>query len=54
MPKKPLKYRELLRRLKPYGVIEIISRGKGNERILIKPVKPGVMKGPQYPVKCHS
>jgi len=54
MPKKPLKYRELLKHLKPYGVIQIVSRGKGSERILIRPIKPGVMKGPQYPVKCHG
>jgi len=52
--KKPLKYRELLKRLRPYGIIEVIPRGKGSERILIKPNKPGVMKGPQYPVKCHG
>ncbi len=52
--KKPLKYRELLKRLKPYGVIDVPARGRGSERILIRPNKPGVMKGPQYPVKCHG
>jgi hypothetical protein len=54
MSKRPLKYREFIKQLKPYGVIEIIPRGKGSERILLKPTIPGTMKGPFYPVKCHG
>lgn len=58
MPKKiqrhPLRYRELLNRLKPFGIVERISRGKGSHRILLKPVKPGSMKGATYPVNYHG
>lgn len=51
---RPLKYRELLARLKKYGVIELPHRGKGSERVLLKPTEPGSLKGPQFPVKCHG
>ena len=49
-----LKYRELLYKLAPFGIIEVPSRGKGSERILIKPQAPGSLKGPQYPIKHHG
>jgi len=53
--KSPLKLRELLKRLKPYGVKAFPSkRGKGSELILVKPNEPGSMKGPQYPIKNHG
>jgi len=55
MSKGPLKLRELLKRLKPYGVTSLPSEhGKGSERILLKPNSPGSKKGPQYPVKAHG
>jgi len=56
MPLKPhpLKYRELLAKLKKYGVIELPHRGKGSERILLKPKEPGSFKGPQFPIKYHG
>ena len=46
-----LKYRELLRRLKLFGVQEIKGRGKGSERILQR-----VVGGRKYSTttKCHS
>lgn len=50
----PLKYRELIARLKPFGVIVLESRGKGSERILLKPVVAGSVKGPQIPIKHHG
>jgi hypothetical protein len=54
MPKRPLTVRELLKRLKPYG-IEVLKRkrGKGSELILLKPDSPGSKKGPQIPIKHH-
>jgi len=55
MPRKPLRVRELLARLKPYGVKVLPkSRGKGSEIILIKPVGEDPAKGPQIPVKNHG
>lgn len=30
------------------------KRGKGSERILLKPNKPGSKQGPQYPIKDHG
>ena len=51
---RPLKYWELLQKLAPFGIIEAPSRGKGSERILIKPLTPGSLKGPQYPIKHHG
>ena len=52
---RPLKYRELRKKLKEFCVIEDPHcRGKGSERVLIKPRSPGEMKGPQYTVKHHG
>ncbi|MGD0281460.1 MAG: type II toxin-antitoxin system HicA family toxin [Dissulfurispiraceae bacterium] len=51
-----LKHRELISRLKDFGVIEVKNRGKGSERVLI--FKAGLTgskyKGPQIPIKCHG
>jgi len=52
-----LKHRELISRLKDFGVIEVKGGGKGSERILI--LKSGLTgcgkyKGPQIPIKCHG
>lgn len=30
------------------------TRGKGSERILLKPDSPGSQQGPQYPIKYHG
>ena len=56
MPEKtPLKLRELLKRLKRYGIEPMSQkRGKGSEIILLKPNSPGSKKGPQYPIKNHG
>ena len=49
--KKPLKYRDLRRRLKQYGIVEDKVRGKGSERMLV-----GYVAGRRitYPTKCHN
>ena len=54
MPKRPFKLKEFLSRLKQYGIISLTRRGKGSERILVKPQEPGSRKGPQYPIKNHG
>jgi len=51
MPKRPFKLREFIARLKIFGVVSLKKRGKGSERILLKPKEPGSKKGPQYPIK---
>jgi len=50
-----LKYSELIKKLKPYGV-EVMSkkRGKGSERILLLPKASGSHQGPQYPILHHG
>ena len=54
MPNRPLKFRELLKKLSEYGVFVLKKRGKGSERILLKPIEQGSKKGPQYPIKHHG
>jgi len=54
MPKKPLKLKELLKKLKDYGILSLPNRGKGSEIILHKPVDARSHKGPQYPIKNHG
>jgi hypothetical protein len=54
MPKRPLSLRELLQRLKPYGIKILSDRGKGSEIILLKPISADSRKGPQYSVKNHG
>lgn len=51
-----LKHRELLSKLKDFGVIEAKDRGKGSERVFIlkSGLTSGKYKGPQIPVKCHG
>lgn len=50
MPKpKRLKHKELLKRLKPYGIKEDKQRGKGSERMLCQE-KTGL----NYPITFHS
>ena len=56
MPNLPgsLKYHELIRRLKRFGVEEHTKRGKGSERYLVRPIIPGIPKGPSATVRCHG
>ena len=55
MPKKPLSVRELLNMLKNYGIVTLSNkRGKGSEKILLRPNAPGSKKGLQYPIKHHG
>jgi hypothetical protein len=54
MPKKPLKFKELVKKLKRYGIMPLPNRGKGSEIILHKPVEERSTKGPQYPIKNHG
>ena len=51
MAERSLKYRELLRRLKLFGVVEDRSRGRGSERLLTR-----IVDGRRYSTttKCHS
>ncbi len=55
MPKRPLKLRELIKRLRGKGIVVMSDRrGKGSEIILLKPLQEGSTRGPQYPVKNHG
>jgi hypothetical protein len=49
--KKPLKYRDLRKILKRYGVLEDKSRAKGSERMFY-----GIVAGiiVRFPTKCHG
>jgi hypothetical protein len=49
--KKPLKYRDLRRRLKAYGIQENKVRGKGSERMFVGYVEGRLVT---YPTKCHN
>lgn len=51
MAERSLKYRDLLKRLKLYGVVEDRTRGKGSERLLTR-----MVAGRKYSTttKCHS
>jgi hypothetical protein len=54
VPKRPFTVRELLKKLKPYGIILLEKRGKGSEKILLKPKEEGSKQGAQYPIKDHG
>ena len=51
MAERTLKYRDLLKRLKLFGVVEDRTRGKGSERMLTR-----IVEGKKYSTttKCHS
>jgi hypothetical protein len=53
MPK-ILSYGEFISRLKDFGVIELLERGKGSERYLVRPTIAGTKKGPSYTIRCHG
>jgi hypothetical protein len=52
MRRAPVRYSDLLNRLKPYGV-EVKEGGKGSEAILYRPLGPSG-KGPQHTIKKHG
>ena len=55
MSRKPFNADKLIKKLKKeYGIIAFESKGKGSERILVKPVERGSSKGPQIPIKYHG
>jgi hypothetical protein len=54
VPNRSLKLGELLKRLKPYGIITLKRRGKGSERILLLPIKEGSLKGETHSIKDHG
>ncbi len=45
----PIKYRNLRKKLKKYGIVEIKSGGKSSERIFFQE-----STGRFYPIKCHG
>jgi len=49
-----VKYRDVIARLRQFGVQEYRARGKGSERLLIRETTPGSGKGPQYTLTCHG
>jgi hypothetical protein len=52
--KRPLTVRELLQRLKPYGVEVLTGRGERSETWLLMPEKPGADRGPMYSIRNHG
>jgi len=53
MPK-ALKLRELIQRLRRFGIVSLKGRGKGSELILLQPEKEGSKRGSIYPIKNHG
>jgi hypothetical protein len=53
MPKGPVRFKALLKALKPYGVI-VKEGGKGSETILQRPLSKGSNQGPQHTIKKHG
>jgi len=53
---KSLKLRELLARLRDFGVVEHPNpaRGKGSETVVYKPSEPGSLKGPIFTLPGHG
>ena len=54
MPKKPLRVSELIKRLKPFGVVVLARRGKGSETVLLMPNAPDSKKGELYTLPNHG
>ncbi|MDQ7782350.1 MAG: hypothetical protein RDU20_05715 [Desulfomonilaceae bacterium] len=53
MPKAPIRFNDLLKALKPYGV-KVKKGGKGFETILIRPLTENSNQGPQHTIKKHG
>ena len=49
--KKPLRYRDLRKRLKRYGIEEDKAGGKGSERMFLGYVEGRLVT---FPTKCHN
>ena len=50
----PLRYRDLIRRLRNFGVEEHLDRGKGSHAYLIRPAGKEKGKGPRCPIRRHG
>jgi hypothetical protein len=53
MPKAPIRFKDLLKALKLYGV-KVKKGGKGSETILQRPLSEGSNQGPQHTLKKHG
>lgn len=53
-PPAELRYHQLIKKLKDFGVVEVDSRGKGSEKYLVRPNIPGTTQGPSYTIRCHG
>jgi len=53
MPKRPVRFKDLIKILRRYGVI-VKKGGKGSETILQRPIVKGSNKGPQHTIKKHG
>ena len=49
MPKRSMRHDELIRRLKKFGIVEFVKRGKGSERMLYQESTRR-----NYPIKYHG
>ena len=49
-----MKYRDVLARLRRFGVVEYKRRGKGSGREWIRETEPGSKKGRVFMMKCHG
>ena len=54
MPNKSLSLSDLLKRLRPFGIVTLKRRGKGSERVLLLPNKDGSLKGKHHTIKDHG
>jgi hypothetical protein len=53
MRKRPIRFKDLIKALRPYGVI-VKKGGKGSETILLRPLSKGSKQGPQFTMKKHG
>jgi hypothetical protein len=54
VPNKSLSLSDLLKRLRPFGIVTLKRRGKGSERVLLLPNKEGSIKGKRHTIKDHG
>ncbi len=54
MSKHPLKYRDLLAKLKPYGIVPMKKQGKDSEVVRLKPKSFGSKRGLMITIKHHA
>ena len=53
MSKSPVRFKDLIKLLRPYGVI-VKKGGKGSETILQRPLSKDSTRGPQFTMKKHG